>query len=232
MFIIIGPQALLDPNYEFYKIGRTGNLARRLMEWSKQCGYRPRIIECFPNEDTRSTVVQRNTPSPLSPSKVVSTTTTTRSRAGKFKSKLSYNSDSEWEEKDDEDEGKNDTSRSLAVSSTERNNNNHSNNNNDDDAEYEEHPKSPFSHRLERLIHLELMEQYKFSGISCQGCQTVHQEWFKIPRQSTISNDNDTSQTTTTTSSSSRSAWPSIRQVVVRWTRYVDTLASSSSSSS
>ncbi|KAI8056210.1 meiotically up-regulated gene 113-domain-containing protein [Syncephalis plumigaleata] len=108
-----------------YKIGRTGNLARRLTEWSKQCGYRPRIIDCFPNEHTRSTAVQSNASSIALP-----------------------------------------TTRSITTKSTRK------------------HPKSPFSHRLERLIHLELMEQYKFSGISCQGCQTVHQEWFKQHRQS------------------------------------------------
>jgi hypothetical protein len=86
------------------------------------------------------------------------------------------------------------------------------------------HPMSPFSHRLERLIHLELSELHHFTGLECPGCRTVHQEWFKIPRKTPSTSSNQPNDTPSGYRSR-LTAWPELREVVIRWTRYVDTLA-------
>ncbi|KAF3261100.1 hypothetical protein TWF192_009032 [Orbilia oligospora] len=41
--------------------------------------------------------------------------------------------------------------------------------------------KVPFSHRVERLIHLELRDGYYNKPHVCETCQTVHKEWFAVP---------------------------------------------------
>ncbi|KAK6496174.1 hypothetical protein TWF481_002198 [Arthrobotrys musiformis] len=41
--------------------------------------------------------------------------------------------------------------------------------------------KVPFSHRVERLIHLELRDDYYNKPHVCETCQTVHKEWFAVP---------------------------------------------------
>ncbi|RVD90299.1 uncharacterized protein DFL_001273 [Arthrobotrys flagrans] len=41
--------------------------------------------------------------------------------------------------------------------------------------------KVPFSHRVERLIHLELRDGYYNEPHVCETCQTVHKEWFAVP---------------------------------------------------
>ncbi|KAI9597126.1 hypothetical protein BDF19DRAFT_464051 [Syncephalis fuscata] len=215
-----GPQALLDPDYEFYKIGRTSNLARRLTEWSKQCGYRPRIIECFPNEHTKLPLNTKLRSTTLL-DRLVKAASTQNTDTNTNNKEVHHTSGSEWEEEEEDDDDDDDEDINCNNKKNKKTTSISIQLDNDDD--YEEHPKSPFAHRLERLIHLELMEQYKFSGISCQGCQTVHQEWFKVPRQPIESTIN------TNSNSSSRTAWPSIREVVIRWTQFVDTLSSSSS---
>ncbi|KAK6342108.1 hypothetical protein TWF730_001586 [Orbilia blumenaviensis] len=41
--------------------------------------------------------------------------------------------------------------------------------------------KVPFSHRVERLIHLELRDDYYNKPHLCDTCQRVHKEWFAVP---------------------------------------------------
>ncbi|KAG2220416.1 hypothetical protein INT45_000641 [Circinella minor] len=43
-------------------------------------------------------------------------------------------------------------------------------------------PKCPISHRVERLIHLELSAQFSTAGFQCHECGTAHREWFRVPR--------------------------------------------------
>ncbi|KAF3901729.1 hypothetical protein AA313_de0200658 [Arthrobotrys entomopaga] len=41
--------------------------------------------------------------------------------------------------------------------------------------------KVPFSHRVERLIHLELRDEYYNKPHVCETCKRIHKEWFAIP---------------------------------------------------
>ena len=43
-------------------------------------------------------------------------------------------------------------------------------------------PKCPVSHRVERLIHLELSARFSTAGFQCRECGTAHREWFRVPR--------------------------------------------------
>ncbi|KAI9496205.1 meiotically up-regulated gene 113-domain-containing protein [Zychaea mexicana] len=43
-------------------------------------------------------------------------------------------------------------------------------------------PKCPISHRVERLIHLELSARFATAGFKCHECGTAHREWFRVPR--------------------------------------------------
>lgn len=51
-----------------------------------------------------------------------------------------------------------------------------------DEREIDDLPKCPLSHRVERLILLELDGLYKKGGFKCPKCGTTHREWFKIKR--------------------------------------------------
>lgn len=43
--------------------------------------------------------------------------------------------------------------------------------------------KCPLSHRVERLIHIELSAMYPSTGsFKCDGCGTEHREWFRVAR--------------------------------------------------
>ncbi|KAI8384288.1 uncharacterized protein BYT42DRAFT_511733 [Radiomyces spectabilis] len=44
-------------------------------------------------------------------------------------------------------------------------------------------PKCPLSHRVERLIHLELTSMFSTAGFKCGECRTSHREWFRVARQ-------------------------------------------------
>ncbi|KAF3930092.1 hypothetical protein ABW19_dt0205811 [Dactylella cylindrospora] len=41
--------------------------------------------------------------------------------------------------------------------------------------------KVPYSHRVERLIHLELRDEYYNRPHTCEECGRVHKEWFAVP---------------------------------------------------
>ncbi|KAI8819197.1 GIY-YIG nuclease family protein [Fimicolochytrium jonesii] len=47
---LIRPEGNTISQYDstMYKIGRTTDINRRLSEWSSRCGFRPKLIECFP----------------------------------------------------------------------------------------------------------------------------------------------------------------------------------------
>ncbi|GAN01194.1 importin 13 [Mucor ambiguus] len=52
----------------------------------------------------------------------------------------------------------------------------------DDDSNAME-TKCPMSHRVERLIHLELASQYQRAGFKCDECGSTHREWFRVDRK-------------------------------------------------
>ncbi|KAL9548014.1 hypothetical protein MBANPS3_005891 [Mucor bainieri] len=43
--------------------------------------------------------------------------------------------------------------------------------------------RCPMSHRVERLIHLELASQYERAGFKCDECGSTHREWFRVDRR-------------------------------------------------
>ncbi|KAH8552674.1 meiotically up-regulated gene 113-domain-containing protein [Umbelopsis sp. PMI_123] len=63
-----------------------------------------------------------------------------------------------------------------------------------------------FSHRVERLIHIELSDRYRADAEICGGCGGVHREWFKVTRDKGMSD---------------KDMWLILREVVVRWVNYV-----------
>jgi hypothetical protein len=64
-------------------------------------------------------------------------------------------------------------------------------------------PKCAVTHRVERLIHLELEDRFGGVNISPDGCQCgkVHKEWFR----------------------SGTRGWPDVRDVIVRWIGFAKT---------
>lgn len=43
--------------------------------------------------------------------------------------------------------------------------------------------KCPLSHRVERLVHIELSAMYPSTGsFKCKGCGSEHREWFRVAR--------------------------------------------------
>jgi hypothetical protein len=63
-----------------------------------------------------------------------------------------------------------------------------------------------FSHRVERLIHIELFDRYRADAEICGGCGGMHREWFKVSRSKGMSD---------------KDMWLVLREVVVRWVNYV-----------
>lgn len=65
-------------------------------------------------------------------------------------------------------------------------------------------PKCKYSHRAERLIHIELGDKYRIDYTKkCAGCGKPHREWFKVPVA-----DCD--------------GWDEVRRVIVHWLKYID----------
>ena len=60
--------------------------------------------------------------------------------------------------------------------------------------------KCAVTHRVERLIHLELEDRFGRVDISAEGCSCgkVHQEWFRSGR-------------------GGEAGWAEVRDVIVRW---------------
>ncbi|KAJ3128773.1 coiled-coil domain-containing protein mad1 [Nowakowskiella sp. JEL0407] len=62
-----------------------------------------------------------------------------------------------------------------------------------------------YSHRAERLIHLELQDRFCAGVINCNGnCGGNHKEWFKIPSQS-----------------SGVSGWKFLKRIIKKWVKFV-----------
>lgn len=72
-------------------------------------------------------------------------------------------------------------------------------------------PKCPISHRVERLIHLELSSLYKKAGYKCPHCGCTHREWIKVTRKYHPDG----------TPMTDRELWlSSIRPVILKWVQY------------
>ncbi|ORX96257.1 DUF1766-domain-containing protein [Basidiobolus meristosporus CBS 931.73] len=116
--------------HNFYKIGRTINLPRRLYQWNKGCGKLVKLVESFPSDVSSSTSVPN--------------------------------------------------------------------------------PQSPYSHRLERLIHIHLADKYKVEPFYCGGCSRYHTEWFMVPCAAHYT--------------VKYPGWTLIREIIQHWLRYVHAL--------
>lgn len=69
-------------------------------------------------------------------------------------------------------------------------------------------PKVKLSHRVERLIHLELRDRHRAEVAACKGCGEIHREWFRVGK-----GDNE---------AGNQNGWLELRQVIVRWVYYVE----------
>ncbi|KAG0297573.1 hypothetical protein BGZ98_000564 [Dissophora globulifera] len=66
-----------------------------------------------------------------------------------------------------------------------------------------------YSHRVERLIHIELKPLHDKDHIC--ACKTNHREWFKVPNQPGLSESQQMKQ-----------AWGQVRRVIVHWMAYME----------
>ncbi|KAG9289750.1 hypothetical protein G9A89_014485 [Geosiphon pyriformis] len=64
-------------------------------------------------------------------------------------------------------------------------------------------PKCKYTHRAERLIHIELGDKYHANMPKCEGCGNYHREWFKLP-------------------ASDLDDWDELRRVIVHWLTYIE----------
>ncbi|KAI8638826.1 meiotically up-regulated gene 113-domain-containing protein [Parasitella parasitica] len=71
--------------------------------------------------------------------------------------------------------------------------------------------KCPMSHRVERLIHLELASVYENAGFKCDECGSVHREWIRVDRRKHLNGKLMTDQ----------ELWKSaIRPIVLKWIQF------------
>lgn len=81
----------------------------------------------------------------------------------------------------------------------------------DDDSSNAIETKCPMSHRVERLIHLELASQYQRAGFKCDACGSTHREWFRVDRRRHPNGEPMTDQ----------ELWDSdIRPIVLKWIQF------------
>ncbi|CEP18393.1 hypothetical protein [Parasitella parasitica] len=72
-------------------------------------------------------------------------------------------------------------------------------------------PKCPMSHRVERLIHLELASVYENAGFKCDKCGSVHREWIRVNRRKRSNGELMTDD----------ELWKSdIRPIVLKWIQF------------
>ncbi|KAI8086765.1 meiotically up-regulated gene 113-domain-containing protein [Halteromyces radiatus] len=90
------------------------------------------------------------------------------------------------------------------------------NNQEDDISRHDQLQKCPLSHRVERLIHLELTSLYPITGgFKCQVCGTTHREWFRVKRPLVQVEKNKTRRMT------DQEVWMTkIRPIMLHWIRY------------
>jgi hypothetical protein len=75
----------------------------------------------------------------------------------------------------------------------------------------DELPKCPLSHRVERLIHLELSSSHKSAGYKCPECGSIHGEWIRVNRRKHPDGTRMTDQ----------ELWQSsVRPIILKWVQY------------
>ncbi|CAG8559052.1 83_t:CDS:2 [Acaulospora morrowiae] len=75
--------------------------------------------------------------------------------------------------------------------------------------------KCKYTHRVERLIHIELSEKYRADVEVCSGCGNVHREWFKaVAPAKDITNE--------VNNNIKQHGWNEIRRIIVHWITYVE----------
>jgi len=65
-----------------------------------------------------------------------------------------------------------------------------------------------YSHRAERLIHIELGERFRADIEKCSGCGIVHREWFKV--------------TGSEESKGGLIGWEEVKKIIVHWVTYIE----------
>jgi len=70
-------------------------------------------------------------------------------------------------------------------------------------------PRCKYTHRAERLIHIELGARFKADIEKCENCGNLHREWFKVKAQNLGSNN-------------AMHGWEDVRKVIVHWVSYVE----------
>ncbi|CAG8481507.1 6834_t:CDS:2 [Paraglomus occultum] len=68
-----------------------------------------------------------------------------------------------------------------------------------------------YSHRAERLIHIELGERFRADIEKCSGCGIVHREWFKV----TASAESEESK-------GGLIGWEEVKKIIVHWVTYIE----------
>lgn len=72
-------------------------------------------------------------------------------------------------------------------------------------------PKCPLTHKVEKLIHLELTSLFKSAGFKCDACGRTHREWIRIDRKKGPDDE----------PLSDKQLWIScIRPVILKWIKY------------
>ncbi|CAG8506098.1 uncharacterized protein OCT59_025030 [Rhizophagus irregularis] len=79
----------------------------------------------------------------------------------------------------------------------------------DNQLEFNSVAKCKYTHRAERLIHIELGARFKADIEKCEKCGNLHREWFKVKAQNLGSNN-------------AMHGWEDVRKVIVHWVTYVE----------
>ncbi|RGB37395.1 hypothetical protein C1646_666203 [Rhizophagus diaphanus] len=79
----------------------------------------------------------------------------------------------------------------------------------DNQLEFNSVAKCKYTHRAERLIHIELGARFKADIEKCEKCGNLHREWFKVMAQNLGSNN-------------AMHGWEDVRKVIVHWVTYVE----------
>ncbi|GBB97087.1 hypothetical protein RclHR1_02910015 [Rhizophagus clarus] len=70
--------------------------------------------------------------------------------------------------------------------------------------------KCKYTHRAERLIHIELGARFKANIEKCENCGNSHREWFKVKQSQNLGSNN------------AIYGWEDVRKVIVHWITYVE----------
>jgi hypothetical protein len=70
--------------------------------------------------------------------------------------------------------------------------------------------KCKYTHRAERLIHIELGARFKADIEKCKNCGNIHREWFKV---TSLHSSNSTN---------GMHGWDEVRKIIVHWILYVE----------